>query len=1378
MHFLQSRFVRILYDTENQGHFLEYYKYETDASRSGVLSAHDEERLNLDTVEWTRPYDTSADCRRFEIFANNRVYLFEANSHAEMQVWLASIEMVREERKRSVATEVPLNIQIFDGQGEAAYVSLISREINERVYPANDLYEVPITEHIERVKKLSRYLHNEIEVKILKTKRYDILLVSVNTVLKVFSDRISPVLRDSSMQLLSASLGDLHALITCLASLQNQVNNIYYGPEGHRHSNCRVFDRLPDICDRYVNGSHIAKKGSPEYFEGAVHHLIANCTKIADDFLSKPGESVQKHENGSFYTNAPVELWTLLNQHLQLAAETECPILQVMIANKVCSAMNRAVASVSDFISRLDSAASDVRKVELELLAALANDNAMHIEEICVLISSFKNEDIRNKIDSIYERVIVDLVGCGQKCLKRLVSTVLADITTSINLVFTEPWLESNPIKVAVATLKDYFDDFDTFLLPFWLDKFVVQMLEAVVVQYSKSVLFRGKIEPLSNVPGLSNNLSKSQVSSVLMSFSKMLYGSQTEQMTAATDTSAQLALKAEPESLGRLAQDVNLFNAFFIQKAGAEKAEEVLVILNEILLFLQLPLESICYQVKLRFGEFPSAAQAIFETAAACIRLREDLPPAAICTYEELCLPAMQMAQPESGQFGPGVKYEGNLGHMYSSLWALAISKHIQTESTQRLDQVTQMMYVPLATLKTVVAETVAAEEEDPSSSTPARTPSTQYTEDTSLLDGEYYSPASSPSRGRAGTGRRQSGLHNSRKLRRFSAMLAGKEDQDRLVEQVLDIVNSQTAENIRNQTLLQRQQEEREDEAKRLKESVIFLESYLDKRSPQNNAFIWQKRWYRLYSRPKETTEDGESPFTYTLTWSKKQHGSVIKSIDVSRIESISLVEIHRDLVFNESKGVLMLLSQALKDCKEDTWFNIQVKDTAAAASNMDMVRDAMIDSLTMNNIKSIKTGECYVFCLRMSQSTSIQPAAASSVSPRGGSDVKDVYNLRTTNVDKLVRWVNCLAQASGMVYDRELREWTRENKRSSSSRSRLSAARKSFSSAFGESAFVDNEIDDDDDDDEHDETEAAKNVKTSPPTKLTVPSFLGLTRAELEKRSNSNNNNNQSDGGTKTPRSARSVDKLDLDQMVDEQLSEADYEDDDDEDAFDEGRSRSGSAATAVSDTERRRPSLINFLSSHSFRTKTSARGNSKSVSFHDDANETTYERESLHASQDSTAQDNLRSSSGSAGRSRILHVSKLTSALLSSKGSFFSSKSQDGSPDRSESQKAFSRNGTGYVSASALAEKAAESSKSLQSEFSRPSHSEGTAPYCETRSYRSDSFSSSHKVLYRPEMIEGWLVKRSKSITGFGYKWKRRYCRINVKMCSLVTSTSER
>jgi len=319
-------------------------------------------------------------------------------------------------------------------------------------------------------------------------------------------------------------------------------------------------------------------------------------------------------------------------------------------------------------------------------------------------------------------------------------------------------------------------------------------------------------------------------------------------------------------------------------------------------------------------------------------------------------------------------------------------------------------------------------------------------------------------------------------------------------------------------------------------------------------------------------------------------------------------------------------------------------------------------------------------------------------------------------------------------------------------------------------------DNDNDDDDDGPDGSEKFATRTSTPSHTKTLSVPSFLGLSKAELSKRNGLISGAQcGSDGGNKTPRSARSVD---LDDMVDEQLSEVDDEEEDEEDCDDddrdEGRSRSGSAATAVSDTDhRRRPSLISFISNRSFRLHESFNSKSKTgakVSFHHDE---TSERESFYASNSQSANANANASENdvhsSSGRSRVMHVAKLTSSL-------FSSKRKEGfhSSERSDSQR-------GYVSASALAEQAAaESSKSLQSECSRVSHgvSDDRPSFNETRSFRSESVSSAAgKVLYRPEMIEGWLVKRSRSVTGFGYKWKRRYCRINIKMCSLMTASSE-
>lgn len=125
---------------------------------------------------------------------------------------------------------------------------------------------------------------------------------------------------------------------------------------------------------------------------------------------------------------------------------------------------------------------------------------------------------------------------------------------------------------------------------------------------------------------------------------------------------------RAEPEALGRLAQDVNTLNGFFSTRVGQEKALDHLTILNEVSIMLQLPVDELSSYLLSRFAEFPSSAgvgaeaistaslashvmrfsmhlyfififtlilyilnapclfQAICETAMACIALRDDV--------------------------------------------------------------------------------------------------------------------------------------------------------------------------------------------------------------------------------------------------------------------------------------------------------------------------------------------------------------------------------------------------------------------------------------------------------------------------------------------------------------------------------------------------------------------------------------------------------------------------------------------------------------------------------------------------------------------------------------------------------------------------------
>ena len=68
------------------------------------------------------------------------------------------------------------------------------------------------------------------------------------------------------------------------------------------------------------------------------------------------------------------------------------------------------------------------REIELEYISALANDTALHIEEVIELIDTFTIAEIRERIDDIFDPLTTLLVQCGQTCLKRLAGLVMSDV--------------------------------------------------------------------------------------------------------------------------------------------------------------------------------------------------------------------------------------------------------------------------------------------------------------------------------------------------------------------------------------------------------------------------------------------------------------------------------------------------------------------------------------------------------------------------------------------------------------------------------------------------------------------------------------------------------------------------------------------------------------------------------------------------------------------------------------------------------------------------------------------------------------------------------------------------------------------------------------
>lgn len=521
-----------------------------------------------------------------------------------------------------IINDTPPRIRLFDSEGEAVFRSEIDKDV-EDMYPSNE--DLTLKQHIECASGLAQYLADfvpEVQKTGFRAARYDVLAVMLEVINQGMTARMRPVLNTNHPFICDApKLGDIHAIIKFLTTYQTQMAQticpVRVPGSATPPTYCELLDRIPALCQRYVNGDAHGR-GTV----GAAALLVDSCHNTLSELLKKPVDQIQQHRDGSFYTNAPTQIWSILHQHLELAVVTNSPILQVMVADKISIALKHIVGMITDFIKSLDTnTVQELKDNELPLLSALANDNAMHIEEIMTVVETITMGEIRNRVNEIFDDVTVSLVNGGGVCLKRLTKVVMSDIEEQLQAVFTFDWIEGNQLHVAVATIGDYLNDLQTFLMPFWGNKLVALLLEAITIRYTRSVIFRGEERPKRPKPVVEEKLVTVTeiVKSSFFGFGKKVVQQVVQQVVTNPVEDYEVTwCVADEECLGRIAQDINVLNAFFSTRVGQEKAQDYLAVLNEVQLMLQLPLDKLTTHALSRISEYPSSAEV--RNIIACI--------------------------------------------------------------------------------------------------------------------------------------------------------------------------------------------------------------------------------------------------------------------------------------------------------------------------------------------------------------------------------------------------------------------------------------------------------------------------------------------------------------------------------------------------------------------------------------------------------------------------------------------------------------------------------------------------------------------------------------------------------------------------------------
>lgn len=816
-----------------EGTVLKYYKKEGDGQDLG--------NVDLMTAEFIRPFSDAEDCKIFEVAdKEDRVFTFQASSHKEMLHWITTLNSVRNastekaqaDEVARVEAETPERIRFFDNEGEAAFKEVMIEQVTE-MYPDPATLEMTVRMHVQYATEVVGYMKDiipEIQAEGSRPARYDILAVVMTVTNQVLGDRFASFLAPtssgdtpresedgSSRQALSdvldsASLGDLHMLINWISKYQTTLRGIRCPVQtatssstsqaklSSTHTNpkqCEIFGFMKRVCQVYVYGGSTGAKG------GAAEHLADHCEKVWKSVASNPEEMLQRHNNGTFFTEAPINMWVAINQHMSLAMSTNSPILHVMMAEKVVTSLIKIFDHIITYVTTLDtSQRPELREIELEYISGLANDTALHIEDVIELIENFTIAEIRDKIDEIFDPLTTTLFQCGQACLKRLAGLVMSDVQGLLDQVFEEEWMEGNQMRVATATISDYMRDIQQFLVPFWADKFVMTILEEVILSYTRTLLFRkdkkkSVTTTITTEDPNSNNNSGSAKKGLFSSFFQKTKQTIAQNITQTITTQVPSHVPVDAESLGRLAQDVNILNAFFSLKAEQEVATEFLQLINEVSLLLFVDVQGIIQHVALRVNEYPSAAAAIHEIAQRVMMLRyEDFAKSDRDYVAQQLASVLQAAPAQAMQHEQEGIVEGRLGLLFIEV----IPKDKSALGNQKLS-LAQRMKVMANIPMFGGAKHVNMQGADGRSQ--------------SCDDGDY------------GDNNNTNSNNNNPKTQL-------------LLDDVLTVLTSQKEDLLEEDNAYAQEQAAREAEAALRKAKVLFYDGYLEKKSPAHN--LWQ--------------------------------------------------------------------------------------------------------------------------------------------------------------------------------------------------------------------------------------------------------------------------------------------------------------------------------------------------------------------------------------------------------------------------------------------------------------------------------------------------------------------------------------------------------
>ena len=218
--------------------------------------------------------------------------------------------------------------------------------------------------------------------------------------------------------------------------------------------------------------------------------------------------------------------------------------------------------------------------------------------------------------------------------------------------------------------------------------------------------------------------------------------------------------------------------------------------------------------------------------------------------------------------------------------------------------------------------------------------------------------------------------------------------------VNAALRLDDEEAAESRIRQEEAERRRKEAERQLEISRQGVLSIEGKMDKRSPATN--LWQGRYFKLL------TQQIDDVYNYKFLWYKKQGGSVLNEVDARSISGLALMQSSRALSYlSEEKRACLALEASSKP-------HVNISEQGGPDF------DAQQQTVGASKLIGLATGSggttttYFSFCVR----ARVQDADDDHPAGAHASKDKDIV-LRVKSVDKMIQWLNYLAQVSMCVY-----------------------------------------------------------------------------------------------------------------------------------------------------------------------------------------------------------------------------------------------------------------------------------------------------------------------------------------------------------------------